>query len=327
MTRSIHEVWPRRALDAAGLDPNVPLQRMSSVTNDVWASAQYVVRVNRRWAPRLQREAELGSKLPAEVGYPPVVAAGGQGGFEWLILRRLPGVPLAHAWPDMDHGARREAVRQLAGRLRALHRSETPPGLAPVRAPHMLADLGYGSMQPLIEAICTARDRAMLEPDLADDLLRMVRDGAATLLPYATGRLVHGDLTFENVLWDGRGVVALLDFEYCRGAPPDLDLDVLLRTCAYPRLHVGDAVAHRTRAEDYLPVPGWLAEDYPELLSHPRRHDRCRIFSIAYDVSDLLAQPVPERMYDLPPFHPVNRLRRTAAGTDQLGIFLTGMRA
>src|SRR3546814_3067236 len=56
------EVRARNALQAAGLDPHVPLERASSVTNEVWLTAGHAVRVNRRRDRRLAREAIIRSE-------------------------------------------------------------------------------------------------------------------------------------------------------------------------------------------------------------------------------------------------------------------------
>src|SRR5947208_2790105 len=76
----------RRALMEAGLDEHAPLERASSVTNEVWLSPDLVIRVNRQPNQRLRREAFLGPILPPTVDYPEVVAYGGQLGADWLIM-------------------------------------------------------------------------------------------------------------------------------------------------------------------------------------------------------------------------------------------------
>src|SRR4249920_770837 len=93
------ELRARTALRGAQLDPSVPLERASSVTNEVWLSATHVVRVNRRANNRLHRETLVAAALPAAVGYPNVVAHGGGRGEDWLVAERVVGRPLAHVWP------------------------------------------------------------------------------------------------------------------------------------------------------------------------------------------------------------------------------------
>ena len=57
MSDSFAMARARRALGEAGLDMHLPLTRASSVTNEVWLSDEYVVRVNRQPNQRLRREA------------------------------------------------------------------------------------------------------------------------------------------------------------------------------------------------------------------------------------------------------------------------------
>src|SRR5947207_9170934 len=119
----------KHALEAAGLDSDVVLTRASSVTNEVWLSDRYVIRVNRRPDKRLWREANLGPQLPPEVFYPEVIGYGTGIGFDWLIARRSAGHVLSRSWPTMPPAQQRVAVRQIAFMLRSLHATPAPGGL------------------------------------------------------------------------------------------------------------------------------------------------------------------------------------------------------
>jgi hygromycin-B 7''-O-kinase len=308
----------RRALAEAGLDMHLPLMRASSVTNEVWIADEYVVRVNRQPNQRLRREALLGPSLPPEVGYPGIVAYGGQLGADWLVVRRVRGNPLSRCWPTMSPFERRSAVRQLADMLRALHHTPCPPGLPEIDTPQLLGSHTGPAVEPLLTALDAAATLPHVDPRLVADTRAIVLDTAGTIEPFDQGTMVHGDLHFENVLWDGMTVTTLLDFEWCRPAPPDLELDVFLRFCAYPFLHVAEDYEHLTRAEDYADVAWWLADDYPELYAHPDSFDRARLYSIAYDVHELLRYPPSRPPRELSTYHAHNRLERTLRGTSYL---------
>jgi hypothetical protein len=73
---------------------------------------------------------------------------------------------------------------------------------------------------------------------------------------------------------------------------------------------VAEAYVPLTKVVDYAEVPWWLGAAYPSLFEYPSQIDRVRIYSIAYDVRDLLAAPprVPPR--HLPELHAYNRLER-----------------
>lgn len=321
---ALAELRARTALRAAGLDPGVHLERATSVTNEVWLTPTHVVRVNRTHDSRLSREAVLARALPPAVGYPHIVSHGGARGADWLIAERVPGAPLAHRWPDMAPGERRSAVRQVAARLAALHATEAPADLPPIQGTPQLLDMDAPDpAAPLINALEHAARLEHVDPLLLQEAIDLVQRTASALPPTTATTLVHGDLTFENILCDRGDVTALLDFEWARPGPSDLDLDILLRCCAYPQLHVGARHEARTHAEDYAPVPGWLLEDYPSLFSIPDLLDRMRIYSLAYDVRELTAFPPTSDLSDLSPLHPYHRLARVVERRSYLDTFLS----
>jgi hygromycin-B 7''-O-kinase len=313
----------RKALEEAGLPASMPIQRASSVTNEVWLTDELVVRVNRRPNNRLRREAILAPVLPPEVCYPEVLAYGGELGADWLISRRVPGDLLSRAWPDMTTFERQSAVRQFSGILRALHQVRCPDDLPDVEdAPQPLDP----ACLPIVEPVLALLDRLDRHPDvdhgLMQDARHVVLQSTLALEPYSTSTLVHGDLHFQNVLWDGFSVTAVIDFEWARGGPPDLDLDVFLRFCARPHWFVGPDDAPRTHVADYVEVPYWLAEYYPDLFAHEYVLERTMLYSLAYDIRDLVSDLQHEQITgstrDLPDFHPHKRIEDLLRGRSHL---------
>jgi aminoglycoside phosphotransferase len=310
----------RHALMQAGLDATVELEPASSVTNEVWMTPTHVVRVNRRPNQRLRREAFLGPTLPPEIGYPEVVAYGGRLGADWLVVKRLPGRVLSRCWPDMSVGQRREAIRQLAAKMKRLHQTPGPAELPPIDAPQMLRGDTLSPVMSLLVAIDQVRALQHIDQMLMAEVEKAVYRLTSAIEPFANPYLVHSDLTFENILWDGERITAILDFEWARTAPRDVDLDVFLRFCCYPELHVADDYVARTRAEDYADVPWWLAEEYPELFNHTRQLDRLTLYAIAYDIRDLTMYPPAAPAHQLNEHHAINRLRRTIDGRSHLDV-------
>ncbi len=302
------EARARHVLRASRLPYTGPLERASSTRNEIWLTDRHVVRVNRTLSHRLRREAALYPHLPAAPWAPRLVAAG-RAEHDYLVVERRPGRPLAHCWPDLDPTQRRRAVAQLAACLRAIHATPAPDDLAPLPAtPQLLGDAAPPAVAPLLAGL----DRLAADPNADPAVIALARDQvtafAADLEPFDATHLIHGDLTFENVLWDGAAISAVVDFEWCRGAPPDLDLDVLLRCCAFPDAHVAAEHAARSRAVDYAPVVTWLAEDYPELFAQPGLARRLWLYSLAFDVREALEAPLPALRAQVPALHPWNRL-------------------
>lgn len=312
----------RRVLAAAGLDPTLPIERASSATNEVWYAGRYVVRLGPRGEGRLAREADVIPLLPPELGYPVVVASGADATLDWLVTRRAPGAALSRCWPSMSDDRRASAVRQLAAKLAALHATapavELPP---PVRLPQLLdptAATGRRAVLPLLAALDRASNLPFVDRRVLADAADLARTTATALDPWPGTGLVHGDLHFENVLWDGSSVTAVLDLEWCRVGPADLDLDVLLRFCDLPFLHVAADYEAVTRPLDYERVPWWLAEAYPALFSVPRQLDRMRLYALAFDVRDLLVDPPRRPVREMSGQHAWHRLVRTISGTSHL---------
>jgi aminoglycoside phosphotransferase (APT) family kinase protein len=316
---ALAELRARTALRAAGLDPRAPLTRASSVTNEVWMTDAHVVRVNRGHNDRLAREAAIAAVLPPSVGYPPVLAHGGRAGEDWLIVDRVPGVPLAHRWPDLTPLERHQAVSQLASRLRALHDTPAPVDLPPVHGTPQLLEVNVEHpTAPLLAALEGLARLEHVDGLLVQEAADLVERTASALDPFVSPTLVHGDLTFENVLWHEGEVTAVLDIEWARPGPRDIDLDIILRCCAYPKLHVAPAFEAATRSEDYADVADWLREVYARLFAYPRLTERLRIFAVAYEVRELLAFPPtapPAQQDHRSAYH---RLRRVVHGESYL---------
>ena len=76
------------------------------------------------------------------------------------------------------------------------------------------------------------------------------------------------------------------------------------------------------RAEDFADVPGWLAEDYPELFSHPRLADRLKLYAIAFDLNELKDAPPDRKRHELGPLHPLNRLAAVLGGGGHLAPWM-----
>ncbi len=322
---TLAEVRARTALRGAGLDPTAELVRASSVTNEVWLTETHAVRVNRHPNNRLYREALVAAVLPPEVGYPRVVAHGGDRGEDWLVTERVPGQPLAHRWPYLSPAERERAVCQLGARLAALHATRAPADLPPIEhAPQLLEVGAEDPTGPVVAALHDAMQLPHVDPVMLATAAELVVRLAPALVPFQSDTLVHGDVTFENVLWHEGEVTALLDVEWARPGPRDLDLDILLRCAAHPEMHVGEDHVGITRAADYTEVPWWLSKAYPALFEYPRQIDRVRVYSIAYDIRDLLSSPPQVSPHRLPEQHAYHRLRRVVERTSSIDVLGRG---
>jgi aminoglycoside phosphotransferase (APT) family kinase protein len=307
------EIRARRILARAGLDGTVPIEPLDSVTNQVWRTDDHVVRVNRRLSNRLRREAFLHDLLPPELGLPELVAAGEDGDEDWIVLERVPGRPLAHCWPEFDSAERRAIVHLLAEKLRLIHTIPAPAELAPLPTQQLVDASGLDRFDQTLDRL---RDARVLSPLMAAEVQLRVADLVPALEHRPPPRnLVHGDLTFENLLWDGERLT-VLDFEWARADPCEMDLDVLLRCCGLPHLHVAEYHAEAARRADYADVPHWVAEIYPELYGGPGVFERLELYALGFELHllDTLGPGGDTDDAD----HPGNRLARIVDRTSYL---------
>ena len=92
---------------------------------------------------------------------------------------------------------------------------------------------------------------------------------------------------------------------------------------------VGRAAAYAAKlvfqsVEDYADVPWWLGDAYPSLFDYPGQIDRIRIYSIAYDVRDLLAAPPTIPLYRLSELHAYHRLARVVQRKSYIDVLGRG---
>ena len=299
----------RQALRASRLPHRGELERASSTSNEIYLSDEHVIRINHEASQRLRRESQLYPHLPDEHWTPRLTAIGGEVGADFLIVERKPGAPLAHCWSEMSTAQRKLSIEQLAVGLRAIHDTPTPEDVPRLeRTPHLLDSEAAPPVRPLLRGLDQLAVDPNLDPGIISLAVEYVIEHWRELSGVPDKNLIHGDLTFENVLWDGNRMSAIIDFEWCRGGPADLDLDVLLRCCALPEDHVAPTYSERTSADDYADVPMWLAEAYPELFAHPDILERLTLYALSFEVRELLGARTDTVRRDLSPRHPYSRL-------------------
>jgi aminoglycoside phosphotransferase len=216
------------------------------------------------------------------------------------VWRLEPGY-LRVAWRGDRSRLAREA--ELLGRLR---------GFLPV--PEVLDCGGDDRLSWSLAAAMpgTAYEHLCVQPapaglrDLATEVAALLRALHAWSVPgdlmTADGEvLLHGDFYLGNVLVHGDRVTALIDLEFARMGPRDLELISVVRALdAETRLGI-----------QRPPLLAWLAEDYPELFGTANLRGRLWLYALAYTIRQIIFWP-PDRAEadDLEITHPLHTLRR-----------------
>jgi aminoglycoside phosphotransferase (APT) family kinase protein len=288
--------FARRLLAIHGL-PTEPLTPANGWSNHVWMTDRHVVRISSgRFRGAYAHEAAVLALLPPAVPHASVLARGQVGAQEWMLLTRVPGQPLGQVWSTLSEQQRRSAIRQLGAALEALHATAVPDGfvnpwldaaLTPGGSPRDAYHAPPAHYPRLLDA-------ARAVPGVDQQVLDAAEAALVSALPhFANDRpvLMHGDMHFANLLWHDDALTALLDFEGARLAPPDQELDTLLRYVREPALFRSTPGERVAEPGVLAGVPEWLAEAYPALFAHPRLAERLRAYDILWQLVQLLHFP------------------------------------
>ena len=251
-------VFARHGVDFAAA------QRAGGWTNATWLTGGLALRISvRPGSENLLREARLGALLPPEAGYPAPIETGEVDGLQWSLSPLIPGRYLGEAWDELSWPERVSALDQLWQKIRAVHSVDLAAVSDLARTtpwyPTPGADQARAEMVDLVQQGLLTGEQARVLGQLLDRFWR-VRPTAACVLN-------HGDLTFDNVLWEAGRITALLDFEYAVIAPAELDLTELLKCAFSPGGAVG-STPDPTGAGRAL-ARGLAGEAAAAVLAHP----------------------------------------------------------
>lgn len=201
-------------------------KRAGGWTNHVWIVGNLVLRISPdRNGERIRREVEVSMRLPKAVGYPEVLQTGCINGHEWSISRRVPGVNLAEAWPELTWNEREKALVALWKIMEEIHKTDARgmPFQLPRRT--WYSDLRH---QKACADLAELVAQNALEQGVAD-ALRKILDAFFGVFGRAERCLCHGDITMENMMWHNGKIASVFDFEHAAILPAQADVYSFLR--------------------------------------------------------------------------------------------------
>ncbi len=177
---------------------------------------------------RFSHELAVSNMAIPGVATPHVLETGTLEGRAWVILNRIEGSIAYNVWPRLSGAARKKLMAQLAGALAHLQQFSADISML------------HAESEDWPRQVRNAFNRALRAVDsIAPGRVLTQSQGAfaqwAEALDERPRVLCHGDLWFGNMLVDDDGGLAgLVDFDRIAMAPPDYDLDMLLRFWRYP---------------------------------------------------------------------------------------------
>ena len=274
-----------------------------SNNNDVWQLGEGYLRVAWRGdLARIEKEARLLAAVREVVPVPRVLDRGRTETLAWSWQAAVPGRPLGEF---LDGSDGRSLFRQAVEILRALHSWEPAPEL------HTALEPGTGTVleragrevvilprQSVLDLVEATRSAPFADGKVLDALSTRLAE-LPDLDP--SGPVLHGDFYVGNVLVENGAVTALIDFEFARTGPVDLELISVVRALD----------AEERAGVKRPPLLDWLRQDYPEAFVHPDLSLRLWLYAISYSLRQALFWPAdrPETA-GLDPTHPLHTLRR-----------------
>lgn len=177
---------------------------------------------------RFSHEVALGRFAKSLPLLPAILDSGEFRGHTWLLQQRMPGGPAFEHWLQLDEPRQRGFMSELASALAVFQRLRPDPKLL------------HAPVCPWAENVGEAFGRASnaVSTIIPASYMRRAEAAFDRWLPYLNERprmLCHGDLWFGNLLVDEEGRLSgILDFDRLALAPPEYELDMLVRFWWYP---------------------------------------------------------------------------------------------
>lgn len=219
-----HVAIVRAALAEAGVAQPPAIERAArGVGNHVYLAGDVVVRLGTgsdavhfdRAAAIMTAAAAAGVRVPELVLVDTSMA---RFPLRLMVVARASGQPLADAWPRLNRARRLDAMHQVADQLARLH------ALAPAEV------RGFSFPEPWYARRLDEIDRWLVElrglrdyPPERFDAMRALVIANRPALDAAAPAIVHDDVNWGNVLFDGGDLSALLDFDDARAGPIEID--------------------------------------------------------------------------------------------------------
>jgi aminoglycoside phosphotransferase (APT) family kinase protein len=289
---------------------------VESNSNDVWLLSDRVLRVCWRGdRQRFAREARLVDALPASIPHPALIDYGTFEDLTWTLHERVAGVPLIDIWLHLPQTELRDIIAQFSGIVATLHEWTPPQEIDALltahehEPPNGIEEIVDAALIPLpLPRLLTLAEAASttdyVDPTMiAAATARIQELASADPFPIASSlaHVIHGDLTFVNIMVDAGQITGVLDFEWVRKGPRELELVSLIRMMELTRTWIG---------REPPPILRWLQEDYPQLFAAPDLERRLWLYALAYTMRGIIFWPPDRPEAELEPEHQLHLLRR-----------------
>lgn len=178
--------------------------------------------------------------------------------YMYEIIEKIKGEPLYNQWYKMNINERKNVINKLVEALKKFHLKE-------------VEDINFSEV--LKNRISHLQNKSSLPVDLFD----MVKQIAEDLFTECKCGYIHGDLHFDNVMYDD-DKLSILDFERSLVGPIDYDFRILAMCEYYPWKWASASTDMITVESDYQGLMKMILDNYEELRNIPNIEKRLNYY-------------------------------------------------
>ncbi len=194
------------------------------------------------------------------------------------IIEKIEGGSLYNVWHTLNEKERRDVIRKITDVMKDIH-SHKKPSFNWIN--YIREELLYGLKR--LEKINYFDEREK-------EMLNKVIEKLPKYLVSSDFVLIHNDLHFDNIFYND-GNIKIIDFERSMIAPRDYELDILLRMVKKSEKFASEETEEYTNNKDYVNIPNYLEEFYPEVFKVPYLKKRLAIYDILYYLNSSYEYP------------------------------------
>ena len=188
--------------------------------------------------------------------------------YSYEIIEKVNGKSLYFVWNLFDEDKRKKIIENISLMMKSFHSVKGEK-----------YDWGLFIKEKLIKDLenCNLHN---LFTKTEQEKINYIIEKSNKYLKAEEFRLVHSDMHFDNILIDDNDNLKLIDFETAIYAPIDYELDIFLRMCNNPLKYSSEETEEFVNLEDYINVPTYLKEYYPEIFDFEHYEIRHLIYDL-----------------------------------------------
>lgn len=260
--------------------------------NHTFQVGEFVVKIQKdldvllHQVPLTEQMIEIGAKVPE------IVDSGKLAGKEYIVMRKIPGQKLSEQWHTFSGKQKEQFIAQIAEQLKLIHSisfdqySPQRPLEFPTWKGAMIHYTDFGILDGVELNTETKEIVGMLKSHFDQHIEKLNETH--------TSVLVHNDLHFENILFEGETITGVFDFDFARQAPKDYELWHLIDFFHTPVYFVEENLEEIWRKYEHTNELTLFKKYYPELFIGEYLLERLRIYFME-DMMGHIANGYPSR--------------------------------